>query len=52
MASIKIISKKLSAWRRYREAYRELAQMSDHELNDIGVSRCDIERIARESVAA
>ena len=52
MASIRIISQKLSAWRRYREAVRELSQMSDHELADIGISRCDIESIARETIAA
>jgi uncharacterized protein YjiS (DUF1127 family) len=52
MASIKVISRKLSAWRRYREAVRELSRMSDHELGDIGISRCDIESIARETVAA
>ncbi len=51
MASIKIISQKLNAWRRYREAVGELSQMSDHELRDIGTSRCDIGSIARESVA-
>ena len=52
MASIKIISQKLNAWRRYREARRELSQMSDHELSDIGISRCDIDSIARQPVAA
>jgi uncharacterized protein YjiS (DUF1127 family) len=52
MASFKIISRKFNAWRRYREALRELSQMNDHELSDIGISRCDIESIARESVAA
>ena len=51
MASIKIISQKLDAWRRYRQALRELSQMGDHELSDIGISRCDIGSIARESVA-
>jgi uncharacterized protein YjiS (DUF1127 family) len=52
MASIKIITEKLNAWRRYREVVRELSQMSDHELHDIGIHRCDIESIARQSVAA
>jgi uncharacterized protein YjiS (DUF1127 family) len=52
MASIKFISQKLNAWRRYREVVRELSQMSDNELIDIGVYRCDIESIARSSVAA
>jgi uncharacterized protein YjiS (DUF1127 family) len=52
MASIKIISRKLAAWRRYREAVRELSQMSDHELGDIGISRCDIESVVRETFSA
>ena len=52
MASIKIITQKLNAWRRYREAIRELSQMSDSELSDIGISRCDIGYVARQSVAA
>jgi len=53
MASIKnIISQKLGAWRLYRQTVRELQAMTDHELNDIGISRCDIESIARESALA
>jgi uncharacterized protein YjiS (DUF1127 family) len=51
MASIKIISQKLAAWRRYREAVRELSQMSDHELCDIGLHRRDIEFVARKNAA-
>ena len=52
MASFKIITEKLNAWRRYREAVRELSQLSDHELSDIGISRCDIDTIALKPVAA
>lgn len=52
MASIKIIAQKLSAWRRYRETVRELSQMSDHELGDIGLHRCDIECVARQTASA
>ena len=52
MSSFRTISQKLGAWRRVREVPRELSQMSDRELSDIGISRCDIESIARESVAA
>jgi uncharacterized protein YjiS (DUF1127 family) len=52
VSSFRTISQKLGAWRRVREARRELSQMSDRELSDIGISRCDIESIARESVAA
>jgi uncharacterized protein YjiS (DUF1127 family) len=51
MASIKIITRKLNTWRRYRQALRELSQMSDHELCDIGIHRCDIERVAHETVS-
>jgi uncharacterized protein YjiS (DUF1127 family) len=52
MTSIKTITEKLNAWRRYREAVRELSLLSDRELNDIGVRRGDIEFIVRQSVAA
>ncbi len=47
MKPFKTISAKLSAWRRYREAVRELSQFSDRELSDIGIRRCDIEDIVR-----
>jgi uncharacterized protein YjiS (DUF1127 family) len=43
MTSLKTISEKLAAWRRYREAVRELSQLSDRELDDIGIRRGDIE---------
>ena len=46
MTSIKSITEKLSAWRRYREAVRELSQLTDRELEDIGVRRGDIPFIA------
>jgi uncharacterized protein YjiS (DUF1127 family) len=51
MTSIKTITEKLNAWRRYRDAVRELTQLSDRELNDIGILRGDIEFIVRRSVA-
>jgi uncharacterized protein YjiS (DUF1127 family) len=52
MSPLKTISDKLNAWRRYREAVRELSQLSDRELNDIGIRRGDIEDIVRRSVAS
>ncbi len=36
--------------RKIIETIRELESMSDRELNDIGVSRYDIRRIAEESI--
>lgn len=52
MASLKTISEKLAEWRRYREAVRELSQLSDRELDDIGIRRGDIEYVVRRSVAS
>jgi uncharacterized protein YjiS (DUF1127 family) len=52
MSPLKTISEKLNAWRRYREAVRELSQLSDRELSDIGIRRGEIEDIVRRSVAS
>ena len=38
------------AWSRtFRETYDELSKLSDRELNDLGFSRGDLTRIAREA---
>lgn len=34
-------------WRRYRATVNELSRLSTRELNDLGISRSDIENIAR-----
>ncbi len=52
MTSFKTIAEKLIAWRRYREAVRELSQLSDRDLSDIGIRRGDIEYVVRRSVAS
>ena len=52
MTSIKTITEKLNAWRRYRDAVRELSSLSDRELNDIGIRRGEIEFVARQGLAA
>jgi uncharacterized protein YjiS (DUF1127 family) len=36
-------------WRRYRETVRELQGLSARELNDLGIHRGDIGRLAREA---
>ena len=36
-------------WRRYRETVRELENLSTHELNDLGINRGEITRLAREA---
>lgn len=38
----------LQDWKRYGTAMRELANMSDRELADIGITRADISRLAWE----
>ena len=48
MTSLKSITDKFDAWRRYREAVRELSSLSDRELADIGLCRGDITFAVRE----
>ena len=36
----------LQAWRRYNTSLRELYQLGDRELADIGITRGDIPRVA------
>jgi uncharacterized protein YjiS (DUF1127 family) len=50
--SIKTIVQMFGAWRRYRDLARELSAMSDRDLSDIGINRCDIGAIARGSAVA
>jgi uncharacterized protein YjiS (DUF1127 family) len=51
MSPLKIIARKFGAWRRYRDAVRELSNLNDHELRDIGIDRDDIIAIARMHAA-
>ena len=52
MTSLKSISDKFGAWRRYREAVRELSSLSDRELADIGIRRGDIHFVVANALAA
>jgi uncharacterized protein YjiS (DUF1127 family) len=42
------ITRFLRQWRRYNASLRELSQLGDRELSDMGISRSDIPRIAWE----
>jgi uncharacterized protein YjiS (DUF1127 family) len=42
---------KLRAYKIYRDTARELAQLSDRELADLGIARFDIARLARQAAA-
>jgi len=46
---VKMIAEKVSAWRRYRISVRELSRLTDRELNELGLSRFDIETVARQT---
>jgi uncharacterized protein YjiS (DUF1127 family) len=37
-------------WRMYNETVRELNRLNARELNDLGINRGDIERIARKAL--
>ena len=50
--ALRSLSEKLATWRRYRDAVRELSQLTDRELNDIGIRRGEIEDVVRRSLHA
>ena len=39
----------LGDWRRRRRALRELEALTDRELSEMGLFRCDVPRVAREN---
>ncbi|WP_445504039.1 DUF1127 domain-containing protein [Microvirga sp. G4-2] len=42
---------RLAAWRRYRQAFRELDGLTDRELAELGFGRRDIRALARQAAA-
>jgi uncharacterized protein YjiS (DUF1127 family) len=44
------IARSLTNWRKYRQTISELGRMSDRELNDLGIGRSEIRRVARTAV--
>jgi uncharacterized protein YjiS (DUF1127 family) len=43
------IKNKIKEWNKYNRTLRELASLTDRELNDIGITRHDIRWIAANS---
>jgi len=43
------LSQRYRRWLRYRRTLSELEMMTDRDLSDLGVSRHDIRRIARQA---
>ena len=46
------LTEKVAVWRRYRTSVRELNALSDRDLQDLGISRGDIETVARQASVA
>jgi uncharacterized protein YjiS (DUF1127 family) len=49
---VSYILSKVRAYMRYRDTVRELSLLSDRELDDLGISRFQIESIARQHAVA
>jgi uncharacterized protein YjiS (DUF1127 family) len=45
---LSVILSSIHRWYRYRETMRQLSVLTDRELSDIGLSRDDIARVARQ----
>lgn len=46
---IRVLSLKYVRWQKYQRTLNELELMTERELNDLGFTRYDIKRIAREA---
>lgn len=46
----KTLKTRYSQWQRYSRTVRELEALSNRDLADLGISRSDIGRVAREAV--
>lgn len=44
------VVRKYQNWKRFRTTYDELSQLSNRELNDLGIGRADIARHARAAM--
>lgn len=49
-----VIGAAIASWKRwqsYAETVRQLQSLDDRELDDLGISRCEIESVARAAAA-
>ena len=45
------VARSFNNWVKFRQTVNELGRMSSRELQDLGITRADIRRVARSSVA-
>jgi uncharacterized protein YjiS (DUF1127 family) len=45
-----VLKSRISSWQRYNRTVSELKALSNRELEDLGIMRSDINRIARQAV--
>ena len=46
------IRKNFKKWAAYQQTVRELAALDNRQLNDLGISRTDISRVARDHASS
>jgi uncharacterized protein YjiS (DUF1127 family) len=44
-----VLKTRISNWKRYNRTVSELSALSNRDLSDLGISRTDIPRLAREA---
>ena len=49
MTMFEVLKSRYSTWKRYARTVQELEALSTRELADLGISRSDIPRLAREA---
>lgn len=46
------LKSRYASWKRYSRTLQELGSLSNRDLADLGISRADIPRLAREAAAS
>ena len=49
MTMFEVLKSRYAVWKRYSRTVSELESLSSRELSDLGISRVDIQRLAREA---
>ena len=49
MTMFEVLKSRYSSWKRYARTVKELESLSSRELTDLGITRSDIPRLAREA---